>query len=64
MGLESFFKALHCFNSRALNQMMHLSRGRCRLCQLGPIHRQGDVCPNGVPARVDRGNDDDDSDLE
>ena len=29
-----------------------------------PIHKHGDVCPNGVPARVDRGNDDDDSDSE
>ena len=27
-----------------------------------PIHKQGDVCPNGVPARVERGNNDDDSD--
>ena len=26
-----------------------------------PIHKQGDVCPNGVPAGVDRGNNDDDS---
>ena len=24
-----------------------------------PIHKQGDVCPNGVPARVERGNNDD-----
>ena len=29
-----------------------------------PIHKQGDVCPNGVPARVERGNNDDDSDSE
>ena len=30
-----------------------------------PIHKQGDVCPNGVPARVERGNNnEDDSDSE
>ena len=29
-----------------------------------PIHKQGDVCPNGVPARVERGNNDDDLDSE
>ena len=29
-----------------------------------PIQKQGDVCPNGVPARVERGNNDDDSDSE
>ena len=29
-----------------------------------PIHKQGDVCPNGVPALVEGGNNDDDSDSE
>ena len=29
-----------------------------------PIHKQGDVCPNGVPALVERDNNDDNSDLE
>ena len=29
-----------------------------------PIHKQGDVCPNGVPACVERGNNDDDLDSE
>ena len=29
-----------------------------------PSHKHGDVCPNGVPALVERGNDDDESDLE
>ena len=29
-----------------------------------PSHKQGDVCPNGVPALVDRGNNDKDSDSE
>ena len=29
-----------------------------------PIHQQGDVCPNGVPARVERGNNDDNLDSE
>ena len=29
-----------------------------------PSHKQGDVCPNGVPALVERGNDDNESDSE
>ena len=29
-----------------------------------PIHKQGDVCPNGVPALVEGGNNEDDSDSE
>ena len=29
-----------------------------------PVHKQGDVCPNGVPACVDRGNNDNDLDSE
>ena len=29
-----------------------------------PIHKQGDVCPNGVSALVEGGNNDDDSDSE
>ena len=29
-----------------------------------PSHKHGDVCPNGVPALVERGNDDDESDSE
>ena len=29
-----------------------------------PIYKQGDVCPNGVPALVERGNNEDDSDSE
>ena len=29
-----------------------------------PIHKQGDVCPNGVPALVEGGNNDDDLDSE
>ena len=29
-----------------------------------PIHKQGDVCPNGVPALVERDNNDDNSDSE
>ena len=29
-----------------------------------PIHKQGDVCPNGVPAFVEGGNNEDDSDSE
>ena len=27
-----------------------------------PIHKQGDVCPNGILALVERGNNEDDSD--
>ena len=27
-----------------------------------PIHKQGDVCPNGVPALVERGNNEDEAD--
>ena len=40
----------------------------CRLQDWGklkkyvPIHKQGDVCPNGVPALVERDNNDDNSD--
>ena len=29
-----------------------------------PIHKQGDVCPNGVQALVERDNSDDNSDSE
>ena len=29
-----------------------------------PVHKQGGLCPNGVPAHVDRGNNDDSSHLE
>ena len=29
-----------------------------------PVHKQGDVCPNGVPALPEKGNADDDSDSE
>ena len=29
-----------------------------------PIHKQGDVCPNGVPSLVERDNNGDDSDSE
>ena len=29
-----------------------------------PIHKQGDVCPNGVPALVERDNDDNNLDSE
>ena len=29
-----------------------------------PIHKQRDVCPNGAPACVERGNNDADSDSE
>ena len=29
-----------------------------------PSHKHGDLCPNGVPALVERGNDDDESDSE
>ena len=29
-----------------------------------PIHKQGDLCPNGVPALVEGGNNEDDSDSE
>ena len=29
-----------------------------------PVHKQGDVCPNGVPAVPEKGNADDDSDSE
>ena len=29
-----------------------------------PIHKQGDVCPNGVPALVERHNNGDNSDAE
>ena len=29
-----------------------------------PIHKQGDVCPNGVPALVERDDDGDDSNSE
>ena len=29
-----------------------------------PVHKQGDVCPNGVPAPPEKGNADDDSDSE
>jgi hypothetical protein len=35
-----------------------------KLKKYGPNHKQGDVCPNGVPALVDRGNNDNDSDSE
>ena len=42
----------------------------CRLQDCGklkkcvPIHKQGSECPNGVPALVDRGHNDDESDSE
>ena len=29
-----------------------------------PSHKHGDVCPNGVPALAERGNDDKESDSE
>ena len=29
-----------------------------------PSHKHGDVCPNGVPALAERGNDDNESDSE
>ena len=35
-----------------------------RLKKYVPIHKQGDVCPNGVPALVGGGNTEDDSDSE
>ena len=42
----------------------HRLQDREKLKKYVPIHKQGDVCPNGVPARVERGNNDDDSDSE
>ena len=35
-----------------------------KLIKYVPIHKHGDVCPNGVPALVETGNDDDDSNSE
>ena len=35
-----------------------------KLKKYAPIHKQGDVCPNGVPALVEGGNNRDDSDSE
>ena len=36
----------------------------CEKLKKYPTHKQGDVCPNGVPALVEGGNNDDDSDSE
>ena len=33
-------------------------------CLYVPSHKQGDVCPNGFPALVERGNNENDSDSE
>ena len=38
--------------------------GLGKLKKYVPSHKQGDVCPNGVPALVERGNDDNESDSE
>ena len=35
-----------------------------KLTKYVPIHKQGDVCPNGVPALVEGGNNGDDSEPE
>ena len=48
---------------RRLHSMRRLQDWE-KLKKYVPIHKQGDVCPNGVPALVERDNNGDDSDSE